>query len=176
MAFPVVPLVIGVLVLAAAAGRKRNGKNGNGGNGNGNGWSPGRVSGDGAPPPSDDPQPGQPCPTAPGVFGVWDEQGECKVFWSPEIAGQVLAELEEVYAEMGSPGTLCDPDEYLPGPDEWLPNPVKQELLARALERYYGLPEGTFPAPPDAPYWFDVAWREAYDLVRVEMCGQQKIT
>ncbi len=164
MPLPIVPIVIGLVVLAAAGRRgKKNG--GNGGNGGG---PIGRVTFN---PPTDDH--GEPC--HPGddfqVWGAYDEQGVCQPFWNQETVEILAEQIEAVWAQRGSPADACDADEYDELNDVWIANPTKEQILAEALGRTYGVATEIWPPKQQSPYWVSKAWQLGIAVLNQTLCG-----
>ena len=126
-------------------------------------------------------QPGQPC-DAPDGRGAWDELGECKTFWIDGVTDDAIRQLaRQEWEARGRPGfsdlCLAVQDELggeLEAPDA---NPRMTEIVAAALQRYYGV--GSLFPPTEAhggheessPYWVHEAWARAHHVVWQELCG-----
>lgn len=162
MPLPIVPIVIGFVVLAAAG---RRGKKNGGGNGGGATYKVLPLD------PSDDH--GQPC--HPGddllVWGAYDEGGTCQPFWNQETR-EILAErVEAVWAERGSPAAACDADEYDELNEVWIANPTKEQILAEGLGRTYGVEAQIWPPKQQSPYWVSKAWQLGIAVLNQTLCG-----
>lgn len=192
MALPIIPIMLG-LALFAFAGKKRTGSgngtgNGNGGGGtdpdpgNGNGpggRSPGGMSaggngGGGTDPGNGGGAPGSvgtSCQVGPNQHGVWNESGQCQVFWDEGVKTAVVQHATAIWEGMGSPDDICAPDEYVEVYDEWTENPRLREVSAAALSQAYGVAASVFPASADSPHWVQVAWNSGRSAVREALCG-----
>lgn len=198
MALPLLPLAIGLVVVAAAgSGRKRRGA------------TQASITvipptqGEGTlveqygPPPAET-YPGMACATGDNtVYAAYDEEGVCQPFWfwpdtNDFLADAILSEWEARGApiEACSPGGLADPDTFL---ERWYDNPLLTEIVIAALHQAYpGQLQGTWPPleisdpvgdpfdplyeDPDTPYWIFLTWKLAWAVALREMCGYEMET
>jgi len=161
MPLPIVPIVIGFVVLAAAGRRKKNG---------GNGGGPiDRVTFQ--PLPMD--EHGEPCHPDDDlqVWGAYDEQGVCQPFWNLETAEILAEQVQAVWEDRGSPADACDADEYDELNEVWIANPTKEQILAEGLGRTYGVQSQIWPPKQQSPYWVSKAWQLGIAVLNQTLCG-----
>jgi len=194
MALPIIPIMLG-LALFAFASKKRTGSSGGGDNGGGDnggggtgdpdppdpgsggGGGPGGIStgrGDGTDQGGGGPgaqTPGTPCPSGPNEHAVWNENGECQVYWDDGVKVAVIQEARKVWEGKGSPGDICAPDEYIEVYDEWVPNPRLHDVAAAALATAYGVAPSVFPPTEGSPHWVQQAWSSGTSAIREDICG-----
>ena len=132
-------------------------------------------------PPRSGGEPGRPCEASDGE-GAWDRDGTCKTFWIDGQTDEAIRQLaRQEWEARGRPGfsDLClavqdEPGGELEAPDA---NPRMTEIVAAALQRYYGV--GSLFPPTEAhggheassPYWVHEAWARAHHVVWQELCG-----
>lgn len=179
MAAPIIPLVLlGVGLLALRSRRRKTSKKTNGGTERATIHTVVFV-----PPSTEEPfgEPGWPCDADDGAAAL-DDQLRCKTFWIDGTTDQAIeALLLEQWEARGRPtfSALClavpDPTggEFAPPKD----NPLFVEIVAAALQGYYGIgavfppiePRG--PEAPVSPYWVQETWSRATTIARRVLCG-----
>ncbi len=176
MPLPIIPILIGGLVLLAAAGKKKGGGNGNGGRPPHLPPGHGRVTiGPGGPPPDDGgggPAPGAPCAGLPaGEYGGYDEQGNCVIFWDENTRDILVQAAGQIIGEKGyTMEQVCAPDEQdVEG--NWVLNPKREEVTRQALGRIYEVTPNYWPPVEDSPYWIGATWNAGSAAVRQDLCN-----
>lgn len=93
-------------------------------------------------------EPGEPCNTGEdGVFGNWDENGDCQVFWDDSYEDAVLGHAFNIYNESGSPDFCDDIYETIhEGTHQEMNilNPQIDEIVRESLARTYEYPASTW--------------------------------
>lgn len=169
MAFPIVPVVVGLVLFAMAGGRKR-----------GTPQPPflppsGKIAaappGEPPSPPDGDFVPGAPCPAGADEAGGYDEQGNCVIFWNAQTRAAFEQVATEIQAEKGyTLAELCAPDQEIPG-EGWVVNPKKAAVIRLALGRLYGMTPQFWPPNDQSPYWIDATWERAMGAMNALVCG-----
>lgn len=175
MPLPIVPILIGALVLLAGRGGKKNGKPPD--------VPPGhrlpvcRAANGGAecgPGAAGDWVAGEPCPLdqlGPGEFGAFDHDGGCVIFWTPATRDAFAAQAQAILQERGiAMEDACAPDEQLPNGD-WLANPHKSEVLRFTLARLYQSNAAYWPPVEESPFWIHKVWALGQATFEQELCG-----
>ena len=130
-------------------------------------------------------KPGDRCDTGvEGVFGNYDDNGDCLIFWDQDYADTVLAHALEIYDEQGDPDFCNDLYEVLyPGTHKEVStlNPQIDQLVREALSRTYNLPMANWvpehvEAYWDTPYAMQVSYKMARWIILKELCQYEPVT
>ena len=188
MAFPILPVAIGLAVVAATAGPKKRRRTATT-------LSVSPHPGPFLPPTTAQFQeavplvPGAHCDTGdPLTFASVNAAGQCEVFWSIPITDNVLiGELLALWEARGAPAAACVPGQVInPGSSNeyWIANPILVDLVTRALYRiFHDAPGGIWPPPEvvtpqvayQSPYFAVMAWDLAWSIAMRELCGFQAV-
>lgn len=124
--------------------------------------------------------PGTPCSVPSPALAVYDENGECSVFYNGTSDESLLRELIVGVWQAQGPADLCNqPATVLVGEgvnERWETNPNIVDIAAIALADMYDQPLSAFPPQENSPYSIRSLWRVAVALVEEEICGRSAIT
>ena len=125
----------------------------------------------------EDKEPGKTCGqavTGPGKWGVWDDEGNCVIFWETGITDEAIRDiLLQRYNALSDADqqAACAGDEYVEHLDEYVTNPKLEALVDAALTEYYSQPAGVFPPVEGSHYWVGQAWTLSWYVALDVLCG-----
>lgn len=129
------------------------------------------------------------------VYGVYNQEGECVIFWDEGAHAPVFRNIaQDTFEDMGSPADLCSTPYY--EQEIFFPGTFKEQVvgvLRPALEAfvidclvqlYPDAPSTQWPPrPPDldtgespSPLWVQIAWKRAAYLVLSQICDFEPVT
>lgn len=169
MAFPIIPAIIGALVLMAAGGKKKGGRPPFLPPSDRLTWLPP----DQAPPAEGGFTPGAPCPgevLQPGEYGGYDESGNCVVFWNSDTRSAFAQTALQIQAEKGyTMDEMCAGGDFIPG--QGTVNPILEQMKKLTLSALYGVTATYWPPQDASPYWIKATWQSANAAMLYDVCG-----
>lgn len=129
-------------------------------------------------------EPGDPCNTGKaGVFGNYDEEGGCQVFWDDAHEDAVLGHAFNIYNEYGSPDFCDDIYEVLhegTHQEVTILNPEIDAIVRESLARTYGLPASSWNPEHTGyfnklPYVMQFSYKLARWVILRELCNFESV-